>query len=193
MIVGHAFFPEFGMSDNEQQPITDFSQFDTNPDLIVMGPVYNTTPVEVDTSELDKIISYANKNAKRIDGFLESIPGLADLKKIVYTYVNQTAKSKQLDSIGTKHFFNWLNTSKVSKPKQIKIQDLNNTHNDALDIIFVLVKSIQDAKDKVISQVEGKQGDIWDTNGEGRVRYADAETKKFGNVKLVPRKRWTPA
>ena len=70
---------------------------------------------------------------------------------------------------------------------------MNNTHNDALDIIFVLVKSIQDAKDKVISQVESKQGDIWDTNGEGRVRYADAETKKFGNVKLVPRKRWTPA
>ena len=193
MIVGHAFFPEFGMSDNKQQPITDFSQFDNNPNLIVMGPVYNTTPVEVDTSELDKIKSYASKNAERIDGFLESIPGLADLKNIVYTYVNQTAKAKQLDSIGAKHFFNWLNTSKVSKPKQIKIQDLNNTHNDALDIIFVLVKSIQDAKDKVISQVEGKQGDIWDTDGEGRVRYADVETKKFGNVKLVPRKRWTPA
>jgi hypothetical protein len=51
---------------------------------------------------------------------------------------------------------------------------------------------IQRMKDEVIDQVEGEQGDIWDTNGEGRVRYADPN-KKFGNVKLVPRKRWTPA
>ena len=47
-------------------------------------------------------------------------------------------------------------------------------------------------KDDIIDQVEGEQGDIWDTNGEGRVRYADT-TKRFGNVKLVPRKRWTPS
>jgi hypothetical protein len=46
-------------------------------------------------------------------------------------------------------------------------------------------------KDQIIDQVEGEQGDIWDTHGEGRVRYAGPE-KKFGNVKLVPRKRWTP-
>jgi hypothetical protein len=46
-------------------------------------------------------------------------------------------------------------------------------------------------KDEVIDQVEGEQGDIWDTNGEGRVRYGG--DKKFGNVKLVPRKRWTPS
>ena len=44
----------------------------------------------------------------------------------------------------------------------------------------------------VIDQIEsGPKAEIWDTNGEGRVRYADAG-KKFGNVKFVPRKRWTP-
>jgi ligand-binding sensor domain-containing protein len=47
-------------------------------------------------------------------------------------------------------------------------------------------------KDSIIQQIEsGAQGEIWDTQGEGRVRYAGAG-KKFGNVKLVPRKRWTP-
>jgi hypothetical protein len=46
-------------------------------------------------------------------------------------------------------------------------------------------------KDSVIDQVENAHGEVWDTNGEGRVRYAD-QNKKFGNVKLVPRKRWTP-
>ena len=47
-------------------------------------------------------------------------------------------------------------------------------------------------KDQIIDQVEGEQGDIWDTNGEGRVRYGGMD-KQFGNVKLVPRKRWTPS
>jgi hypothetical protein len=50
---------------------------------------------------------------------------------------------------------------------------------------------IQDMKDQIIDQIEGEQGDIWDTQGEGRVRYA-GQDKQFGNVKLVPRKRWTP-
>ena len=84
-----------------------------------------------------------------------------------------------------------MGNSKVSKPKQAKISELNSKYNNALDAIFTLVKQIQNAKDNVIDQVEGEQGDIWDTNGEGRVRYADQD-KKFGNVKLVPRKRWTP-
>ena len=131
-------------------------------------------------------------NHQAINGFLEGVKGLSDLKKIIYTYVNQTAKLKYLDRLGTKDFLKWLSGSKVSKPKQEKIIQLNSTtHNDPLSIIFSLVKQIQDAKDNVIDQIEGEQGDIWDTNGEGRVRYAD-NTKQFGNIKLVPRKRWTP-
>ena len=89
------------------------------------------------------------------------------------------------------HFSTWLSTSKVSANKQAKIAELDQQHN-ALNTIFELVKMIQRLKDDVIDQIEGEQGDIWDTNGEGRVRYADS-SKKFGNVKLVPRKRWTPA
>ena len=69
---------------------------------------------------------------------------------------------------------------------------LDQQTNGALESIFKLVKMIQVMKDKVIDQIEGEQGDIWDTNGEGRVRYADMD-KQFGNVKLVPRKRWTPS
>jgi hypothetical protein len=46
-------------------------------------------------------------------------------------------------------------------------------------------------KDQVIDQAEQGKGEIWDTEGEGRVRYAGSE-KEFGNVKFVPRRRWTP-
>lgn len=191
MVVGHAFFPEYGMPDSAQQPKNDFSEFSGNPNVIVLGPVYNTKPIKVDTAVLDKVERFAKANNKIINGFLAGTQGLGDLKNIIYTYVNQTAKAKNLDALGSADFFRWLSGSKVSQPKQGKIAQLNKQYNNALDAIFTLVKQIQDAKDNVIDQVEGEQGDIWDTNGEGRVRYAD-QTKKFGNVKLVPRKRWTP-
>jgi len=191
MVVGHAYFPEFGMPDSSQEPMQDFSAFDNNPDLIVLGPVYNQKPVNINLGAIDKVEEYANRSKDKIDTFLQSVAGLSDLKNIIYTYVNQTAKAKQLDNLSESHFFDWLKNSKVSNPKQQKIADLNNQHH-ALEHIFTLVKMIQRMKDEVIDQIEGEQGDIWDTNGEGRVRYADMG-KQFGNVKLVPRKRWTPS
>lgn len=192
MVVGHADFQEFGAPDSEQNPIDDFSMFNQNPDLIVLGPVYNEEPVEVDLSAVDQVEKYLQQHSSQIDNFLASVPGLSDLKNIMYTFVNQTAKAKQLDKLGTDSFFAWLEQSKVSKPKQQKIADLSEQYNSALDAIFTLVRMIMDMKDQVIEQVENSRGEVWDTHGEGRVRYATGD-KKFGNVKLVPRKRWTPA
>jgi hypothetical protein len=76
-------------------------------------------------------------------------------------------------------------------PKQTKIEQLAQQHANALDAIFGLVGRIMSLKDRIIDQVEQNQGEIWATNGEGFVRYAP-QGKQFGNVKLVPRKRWTP-
>lgn len=192
MVVGHAFFPEFGMDDSAQKPMDDFSMFNGTKELIVQGPVYNSQPVSVGDKEIVAVETYLKQHSAEIDRFLEGAPGLGDLKNILYTYVNQTAKAKALDSLAVPHFFNWLKTSKVSTNKQTKIQELAHQSQHALSAIFGLVKQIMDLKDTVINQIEsGAQGEIWDTQGEGRVRYASPE-KKFGNVKLVPRKRWTP-
>lgn len=192
MVVGHAFFPEFGAPDASQQPMQDFSMFDNDPSIVVLGPVYNDKPVQVDTSAIDNVENFVSQNKQAIDGFLAGVPGLADLKNIIYTYVNQTAKAKRLDNLSAEDFSNWLQNSKVSTGKQAKIAELDLQFKGATSAIFELVKMIQRMKDEVIDQVEGEQGDIWDSNGEGRVRYADPN-KKFGNVKLVPRKRWTPS
>lgn len=192
MVVGHAFFAEFGAADSKQKPIDDFSMFNRNSDLIVQGPVYNTQPVKINTDEIVFVENYMKQHAHQIDSFLEGTVGLSDLKNIIYTYVNHSAKSKQLDSISEKHFFHWLTNSKVSKNKQKKIADLNQQFLGAVNAMFELVKMIQNIKDSVIDQIKGKHGDIWDTNGEGHVRYSDPD-KQFGNIKLVPRKEWTPA
>jgi hypothetical protein len=191
MVVGHAYFPEFGMPDASQKPISDFSQFNSNSDLIVLGPIYNTKPVKINTTSVDAVEQFAKTHGSQMDSFLQGLPGLGDLKDILYKYVNQTAKLKQLDDVSPQHFNDWLQTSKVSPGKQAKIQQLTAANPKALATIFTLVKKIQAMKDEIIDQIEGEQGDIWDTEGEGRVRYADTN-KKFGNVKLVPRKRWTP-
>jgi hypothetical protein len=191
MVVGHAYFPEFGMDDSDQKPMDDFSMFNGNPALIVQGPVYNSNPVSLDTTAIDQVESYLRQHAPAIDSFLQGTVGLGDLKNILYTYVNQTAKAKQLDNLGSQNFMAWLKSSKVSEPKQTKIEQLARQHSTALEAIFGLVGRIMDLKDKVIAQVEQGQGEIWDTHGEGRVRYAPAD-KEFGNIKLVPRRRWTP-
>ena len=191
MVVGHAYFPEFGMDDSDQKPMDDFSMFNSNPALIVQGPVYNSNPVALDTTAIDRVEQYLSQHAAAIDGFLQGTTGLGDLKNILYTYVNQTAKAKQLDNLSAQNFLAWLKSSKVSEPKQSKIENLAQQYATALEAIFGLVGRIMDLKDQVIAQVEQGQGEIWDTQGEGRVRYAPAG-KQFGNVKLVPRKRWTP-
>jgi len=191
MVVGHAEFDSFGAPDSEQKPKDSFEEFNGSNNLIVLGPIYNKKPIEVDTDAVDAVEKYFTKVGPQIDAFLQPQAGLSDLKEILYNFVNQTAKAKQLDNISEQMFFNWLTTSKVSEPKQQKISELNKQHSNALQSIFTLLRMIQDMKDNIIDQIEGEQGDIWDTQGEGRVRYAGAG-KRFGNVKLVPRKRWTP-
>ena len=193
MVVGHAFFPEFGMPDDAQQPLDDFDQFNINPKVIVLGPIYNVSTITVDTKEIDQVEQFLGQHSQQIDTFIAGVPGLSDLKEIIYTYVNQTAKAKQLDSLSPEHFASWLATSKVSAPKQQKILDLANQQGQALPAIFELVKRIQTMKDHVIDQLEaGPRAEIWDTHGEGRVRYSGSD-KKHGHVKFVPRKRWTPS
>ena len=192
MVVGHAYFPEFGMPDESQKPMDDFSMFNNTTGLIVQEPIYNSTELSVDTKSISKAEQYLSQHAGQIDSFLAPVAGLSDLKDIIYKFVNQTAKAKQLDSISANTFFSWLTSSGVSAPKQQKIQQLSQANGSALDAIFTLMRMIQGVKDNVIDQIEaGHSVDIWDSHGEGRVRYA-GQGKQFGNVKLVPRKRWTP-
>ena len=191
MVVGHAYFTAHGQPDSAQIPINDFTAFNSNPKLIVLGPIYNVAPVKIDTTMIDQVEQHIKQYGNQMDTLLQGVAGLSDLKQIIYTYVNQSAKAKQLDNVSTPHFMQWM-TTKVSAPKQAKIKELNQSHGNVLDEMFKIVRAIQILKDNVIDQIEsGPRADIWDTHGEGRVRYAD-QTKQFGNVKFVPRKRWTP-
>lgn len=192
MIAAHAYFPQFGMGDHEQIAMSDFKLFDNTDDLIVLDPIYNSHSLNVDLNAISEIQDYITSHGKSIDGFLTKTKGLYDLKDILYRYVNQTARLRELYLLNDDHFFKWIETSSVSCAKQEKIKNRNREHNNALRHIFQIVLKIQNIKDDVINQLEkNHNNDIWDTNGEGRVRYADS-SKQFGNIKLVPRKKWIP-
>lgn len=186
-VVVHTKYGSFG--DKAGQPISNVQDLNQG-DALVMGQTYVTHQPSVDTSEVANIRTYARKNAKAIDSFLEPRPGLSDMKNIIYTYVNQTSKAGNLAGI-EKGFFNWLKGSKVSANKQAKIAAMNEENPTALPAIFSLVKQIMTAKDNIISQLDDAPADVKQSTGgeKGGEGYVALGSK----TKLVPRTRWTPA
>jgi hypothetical protein len=54
-----------------------------------------------------------------------------------------------------------------------------------------IIKDIRNMKDEVVAAYKGQgKPEIWDSDGEGYVRYAQPG-HKYGNIKLVPTS-WAP-
>lgn len=186
-IVVHVKLDSFGSKNS--QPIQDVESLNSR-DVLILGQTYVPHTPSIDTSETDSIRKFAKSNAKIIDSFLAPMPGLSDMKNIIYTFVNQTAKAQQLNNLNTKGFFAWLKNSKVSQPKQAKIYELSQQSQGALDAIFALVTRIMAAKNHIIDQLDQAPADIKASTdgaagGEGYVALSS-------KTKLVPRHRWTP-
>jgi hypothetical protein len=57
--------------------------------------------------------------------------------------------------------------------------------------VLKLIKDIRNMKDEVYTAYKGQsKPEIWDTDGEGYVRYAQSG-HKYGNIKIVPT-TWAP-
>lgn len=187
-VVVHSTYEEFGSKAGT--PIEDVGSLNS-PEVVVLGQTYVTHQPKVDTSHVKEIRSLVAKNGKAIDQFLAPVAGLGDMKNIIYTFVNQTAKAKQLDGLSPDGFFNWLSTSgKVSEPKQAKINALNKANPKALAAVFELVNKIMSVKNDIINQLDAADADVKASTGgeQGGEGYVALGPK----VKLVPRHRWTP-
>ena len=187
MVVGHAYFPKFGMKDDAQIPKDNFSEFISDK-LIIAGPHYATAQPILPTTEISKVDQYISENANLIDGFLEPIDGVSAFKDYIYRYTNYKAKQHQLDTLG-EGFVEWMQSSKISHNQQQKIINRMMEYEGSITIMFNLVKYIIQLKNKIIDQLGNDAGDIITSNSEGWVRYSN---KQFGNIKLVPRHRWLP-
>jgi hypothetical protein len=187
MVVGHAYFPEFGMADDTQVPKDDFSEFVSN-ELIILGPHYATTQSNLPKDEIIKVEQYIIEHASLMDGFLEPIKGVSAFKDYLYRYTNFKAKNHQLETLG-EGFVEWMHGSKISHIQQQKIINRMHEYQGSITIMFNLVKYIIQLKNEIIEQLGSTAGDITTSNSEGWVRYSN---KQFGNIKLVPRHRWLP-
>ena len=194
-VVGHAFFPEFGTPDEQQQPLNDFSKFAGNPNLVVLGATYVEQMPNVDANKLKQLQQYVNANAAAIDAFTND-EQLAALKMsgfksdILYRFNNQMAAQGQLTDLTSK-FNQWLSTSKTSEAMKQKIAQWIKNNQKGFVATFAVLENIRQIKDHIIQQSD-VQGEIAQhtgdqPGGEGYVMYHPT-----GNVKFVPRHRWTP-
>ena len=195
MVVGHAKFPRFGAGDREQQPMDDFSMFNKTPALIVQGPIYTDEAPSVDTAPVDEMIKYVSTHGNTIDAFLASLPD-PDKNGVFYPFFNSMSNlhaggKQDFGSITGATFTNWMQTKGISAKKQQHIIQMIQQHPGGLDAILHLIKGIRNMKDAVDAAIKQQpRKEIWDTNGEGHVRYPQKQ-HKYGPIKIVPTS-WAP-
>ena len=194
-VVGHAYFPQFGMGDDQQQPIDDFTPFNNTQGLIVLGPRYAQQPVKIDTKKLQDLQKYVAVNKTQIDNFLNderlAAMKMAGFKGVLYNFNNQMARVGRTADLASE-FTNWLSSgSKQSAPMQQKIKDWIAQNQKGFIATFAVLENLRAVKNQIIDQLDSEGGDIQQTTkgqkgGEGYVNYGEP------NIKLVPRHRWTP-
>lgn len=195
MVVGHATFDSFGAPDREQQPMDDFDLFNQTAGLIVQGPIYTDTAPDIDTNPIDNMIEYVGQHGEAVDNFIGSLPD-PDKNGIFYPFFNQMSnlhaqKKQDFGNISGKTFIDWMQSKGVSVKKQQHIINMIQEHPGGLDAIFFLIKGIRNMKDQIDAGIRQQpRKEIWDTNSEGHVRYAQKH-HKYGNIKIVPT-TWVP-
>ena len=194
-VVGHAYFPSFGMGDDQQQPIDDFSSFNTTQGLIVLGPRYARQPIKIDTKKLQDLQKYVAVNKTTIDNFLNderlAAMKMAGFKGVLYNFNNQMARVGRTTDLASE-FMTWLSSgSKQSAPMQQKIKDWIAQNQKGFIATFAVLENLRAVKNQIIDQLDAEGGDIQQSTrgvsgGEGYVQFGQP------NIKLVPRHRWTP-
>jgi len=199
MVVGHAMFDTFGAPDRTQTPLDDFSMFNQTPNLIVQGPIYTSGGSGQDTSQVDalvdEVINEVDGVGANIDAFIASLPD-PDKNGVFYPFFNAMSNlhannEQSFDSITGETFTNWMTTKGISPKKQEHIIAMIKMHPGAFDSMLKLIKDIRNMKDQVYAAYQGQgRPEIWDSEGEGYVRYAQPH-HKYGNIKIVPT-TWAP-
>ena len=180
----HKHLDYFG--DKTGEDIEDVSALSGSPEVVVFGQTYVSQQPAVNADNIGRIAELA-KNQQKINAFLAPVAGMGYLQSEIYSFVNNQAKTKQLDNISSEAFLNFVAKTPA---KSAKIKAHSDAHPGVLDSLFELVREIMAAKNEVIAELDAAGGDITahtggKPGGEGYMKTADA-------VKLVPRDRWTP-
>lgn len=184
-IAVHAMYLAFG-SEHAEPP--GMVQFLENQQVVLFSQTYITNCLTVDHNGLDAIKEKILASAASIDHVLETRRGLADIKNIIYSYVNYLVKNDMYHLV--EHQFNqWLHSSTLSDKKKQLIKAIKD-ETDGFDLIFFVIKQLSIIKEKVIECL-----DSCIHNEQELVRFKNANEGYVSvqhKIKLVPRTRWKP-
>jgi DNA uptake protein ComE-like DNA-binding protein len=161
-------------------------------EVMIQGPVVVNHMPAIDDRSIEKVKQFVTQHANDIDSLLDdqrlAAEKMSDLKATLYTFVNQQVDTGDLTNLNAK-FDKWLTTSKVSGPKQAKIQDYRKSHSTAFAAIFSTLEQIMAIKDDVIGQLDSKAEVKQSINGRpGGEGYV-----KGTGFKAVPRLHFSQA
>jgi hypothetical protein len=184
-IAVHSCYLAFGSTQAEPPGLLHYLE---NDQVVVFSQTYVTSKISVDQHNLNMLKEKIADCAEHIDTVLESRPGLADIKNIIYTYVNFLVKNDLYHCIED-YFVKWLEDAKISANKKEKIRNIH-LENKGFDYLFSIVKEISTIKENIINcfdQDINTQREMirFRTVNEG---YVSTEDK----IKLVPRTQWKP-
>ena len=161
----------------------------------MIPPITIEQAPQVDDSSVRRLEALVSKNAGAIDDFLNDQKlremKLTDLPKILYAYLNSKVDTG-LNNLG-KGFMGWLQTSKVTAPKQAKIAEYVKANIQTFSAIWQTVEGIMNVKNDIIGQLDNQKGTVTATingkpGGEGYVLQHPA-----GDIKLVNRSGFSAA
>ena len=189
-VVIHRLIDEEG----RESTLKDFDIFQGSK-LLVIPPITIEQAPQVDDSSVRRLEALVSKNAGAIDDFLNDQKlremKLTDLPKILYAYLNSKVDTG-LNNLG-KGFMGWLQTSKVTAPKQAKIAEYVKANIQTFSAIWQTVEGIMNVKNDIIGQLDNQKGTVTATingkpGGEGYVLQHPA-----GDIKLVNRSGFSAA
>lgn len=158
----------------------------TSGDLLILPPQSVSKIEQLDISGLKELETFVKRVGNDIDQAVNPPAELkiSDFKDNLYAYMNYKAKSGSMDDIGPKGFLEWLQSSKVSKPKQTRTTQWVMDNAKGVDAVFQVMRGLITVKNNAIQELDQQQGDIraytaGQPGGEGYVIGKD--------VKLVNR------
>lgn len=164
-------------------------------DILVIRPVFVQEAAKIDYKLIEQIESKIKQNSRIIDSFLDENKlrqlKISDMPSVFYTYLNSKVDTG-LDNLGS-DFLEWLSNSKVSGSKQANIVAYIKENQQAYKILWQLVTEVMDLKDDIVDQFDSQDMDVKQSIGksEGGEGYVLADPR--GDVKLVPRRKFSAA
>lgn len=145
--------------------------------VMIQGPVVINAVPSIGKDALNNLRNNIAGRANAIDSLLDDTKlaanQMSDFRKILYTFVNQQVDTGDMTNLNAK-FDKWLTTSKVSGPKQAKIQSYRKEYASSFEAIFKTLEEIMAVKDDIIDQLD-QQSEIkaeidGASGGEGYVK-----------------------